>query len=375
MKLIPLFIIFILAWGFITILGVLTHEALVYDNVSSKKLGLSERYMEHLANANSLFRTGWVYFICNIACKYIDNNIFRWITMIILILFAIIPTLSSLHFFLFGRKVWLQRFSALLSESLPLFMALNILCYILDVSLYFTPKELLIIGVLLLSFFPVITLIRWFLSFFKRKYKQSRTIVTKMHLLFCPAAIITIVLVLCNSFIFLDCISTYRVQAYPECTLYPYVLVSEQNPCALYPCEIQKYYDEDNAKYHLNKIYFPNGTMNVSDQNIYLSPDGLHKYSVIGDNMKVFLINRKYTAAKNIASADIAWEVILLILAFLDMLYLLYCFLALIRNNMKLNAYDLYFKEACENIPDPVTHESITDTHSYINVLKSQKKN
>lgn len=203
----------------------------------------------------------------------------------------------------------------------------------------------------------------------------SWAVIKKYHFFLMPAALIILILTLYNNFLFLDFIGMYRVQAYPECTLYPYVLVSKQNPCALYPCEVQKYYDEGNAKYRLTKIYFPDGTMNVNDKRIYLTPNGLHKYSLIGNNMRVFLINRKYVAAKNIKNSDIAWEVILLILAFLDLLYLLYCFFTLIRNNMKLNACDLYFKKACENISNPVTHEPITDTYSYINALESQKKN
>ena len=84
----------------------------------------------------------------------------------------------------------------------------------------------------------------------------------------CIAAIIISVQTLSTNYIFLNLLNIYRIQSYPESTIFCHVSLYNDVDEVIYPCEVIKDKDEDGTYYFLKKIFIPNSELDLSDEDI-----------------------------------------------------------------------------------------------------------
>lgn len=84
---------------------------------------------ELVSDADNLFKSGIFYFAANIICNFINLTVLHWILLVVGVVFCILPIISSFGMianFKLSPKYIVSFIGALLSQTIPLIMALNI---------------------------------------------------------------------------------------------------------------------------------------------------------------------------------------------------------------------------------------------------------
>lgn len=222
-----------------------------------------------------------------------------------------------------------------------------------------------------LSLIPLIIEINRIISFFSLK-KESKQPVIIHYMFFIPSIIISTTILL-NNYLFLDFIDGYRVQAYPNSTLYCYVSVYNDVDEIILPCEVIKEKYDSNTYYYINKIYISDYEFDLSEDNINIYTD---KYSNVllyidGENVetRLKLINIKYKQTKDISQTEELFEYLELIIAIINIIYVIDCIYSLLVSYNNLKKYDEYFFKKFGYF-----NNSIYDTKTYIESLKENDK-
>lgn len=84
---------------------------------------------EILADGNNLFRTCFFYIVLNVVCAYIHIHWIQIILCILMLLFALPPTFSSLALLFNKMATAKQKVSALLCSIIPLMIGFDCLYY------------------------------------------------------------------------------------------------------------------------------------------------------------------------------------------------------------------------------------------------------
>lgn len=192
-------------------------------------------------------------------------------------------------------------------------------------------------------------------------------------------ATLSLFYILHNNYIFLNCINIYRVQAYPDCTLYCHVSLYNDITDAIYPCEVYKYSDEDDSYYQINSIYLPDEVIDLSLSDIQISPE---KYEIerFADQYeqyyetKMKLINIKYKPTADISKSDEIWEYADLVLAVLNLIFIIDTLAMLLGAHKKLMNYNAYFQGRFGHLCNPMTGEAISGVQSYLDAIDAQDK-
>ena len=227
----------------------------------------------------------------------------------------------------------------------------------------------------LIPLFIEIGRIKDFFYYKKGKRPDPPELMSK-YPIFCIAAIIIAVQTLSTNYIFLNFLNIYRIQSYPESTIFCHVSLYNDVDEVIYPCEVIKDKDEDGTYYFLKKIFIPNSELDLSDEDIQLYTDEYTTHSIDIDDDYYFetrmkLINIKYKPTKDISKNDEIMEYINIVLALIDIIYVIDCICVLINSDKKLKKYDEYFKSRFGYLHNEKTNEVITDTRSYIDALKA----
>lgn len=232
----------------------------------------------------------------------------------------------------------------------------------------------------LLSFVPVIIEFFRVINYFKYKRGQRpQAPFMTQYPIFIIVAIIAMSYLLYNNYIFLNFVGAYRVQSYPDSTLYCHVSLYNDVTDVIYPCEVVKESSENGTYYYLNTICMPNGDIDLSNNDIQLYPDKYDKELLSDENgqhyeVKIKLVNIKYKPTKDINKSDEIWEYTDLLLAALNLIYVLDCFFTLMNREKMLSKYDKYFADRYGHLKNQKTNEKISDVQSYIDALQAQEE-
>ncbi len=93
--------------------------------ISQKKIDAFS-HGEMVKDGNNLFSTAVTYILANALCMYLDIVWLEWIIFIGLLLFAIIPFLSSVLLMFSRITPFAQKLSAIISQAIPVVIAANI---------------------------------------------------------------------------------------------------------------------------------------------------------------------------------------------------------------------------------------------------------